>query len=239
MIGTLGYLAPEVRGFFSEDVSEEEDSVFGFAVDIWAIGAIVFRMITGGMIFENPRDLPNYVTSKIPFPVDSSMGSDCTRFVLSAMDASPRKRPTANKALTEPWMKMEPRKLPGAVVNALPTDPGKQEEPKPEPEPRPEPELEPSLFPASARWTDPGSMASAAIPASARWTETGSTAPTTLDSLPLYAYIPSFPISLEPNENETDIRAESPNLLLPLSRRAIAYQSRSCLCLSRIKLIFG
>ncbi len=180
MIGTEGYLAPEVRGFFSDDVPEEEDSVFGFAVDIWAMGAIVFRMITGRMVFQNPRDLPNYVTSKIPFPVDSSMGSDCTQFVLAAMDASPRKRPTANKALAELWLKMEPRKLPVAVANALPTDRVKRKEPELEPEPEPEA----SLFPASARWTDPGSMASAAVPASARWTETESTAPTTLDSVP-------------------------------------------------------
>ncbi len=112
MIGTESYLAPEVRGFFCDDGVEDEP--FSLAVDIWAVGAIVFRMITGQLAFRSPRDLSRYVASKEPFPVDSSMSPDCTQFVQAAMDASPRRRPTAEQALGTSWVEVRPIEPPGA-----------------------------------------------------------------------------------------------------------------------------
>ena len=118
MIGTEGYIAPEVRGFVSEEEDEgadkfkDGDSTYSLAVDIWAVGALVFRMITGQMAFQSPRDLFRHVVAKVPFPVNSSIGPDCHRFLLAAMDASPRRRPTAEQALEEPWIKRHSPKLP-------------------------------------------------------------------------------------------------------------------------------
>jgi serine/threonine protein kinase len=48
-IGTESYLAPEVRGFIADD--DNADGTFSLAVDVWAVGAIVFRMIAGQLPF--------------------------------------------------------------------------------------------------------------------------------------------------------------------------------------------
>ena len=142
MIGTEIYLAPEVRGFISDDEAEEGHDTYSLAVDIWAIGAIVFRMITGRMAFQNPRDLFNYVVSKAPFPADSSISSDCHRFVVAAMDASARKRPTAEEALEQPWIKRHLSNLPTITLGLLPLVSPKLEE------------QESTISAASAAWSD-------------------------------------------------------------------------------------
>ena len=53
MVGTLNYRAPEI-------ILDERQ---GFEVDLWALGCILFKMVTG----------------KVPFPgIDASVGIDIT-----------------------------------------------------------------------------------------------------------------------------------------------------------------
>ena len=106
--GTEGYLAPEVYGFYPPGDpalgGADAGKTFSLAIDIWSMGAIIFRMVTGRVPFRNAGELSRYVSSGTPVLADSLMGSDCTQLVLEALNASPQKRPTAQQAQESPWI---------------------------------------------------------------------------------------------------------------------------------------
>jgi serine/threonine protein kinase len=104
VIGTEAYLAPEVRGIYTADCNEDDEHIFSLAVDIWAIGAITYRMYTGRLAFPTGRQLFNYVVRGSPFLIDESMSSECIEFVTATMAASPRSRPTPQQALFYKWI---------------------------------------------------------------------------------------------------------------------------------------
>lgn len=106
-IGTEAYLAPEVRGIYTADSKKDDEDTFSFAVDIWAVGAIVFRMVTGRLAFSDGRQLFNYVVYGSPFPIEESMSPECTTFVIETMAASPRHRPTSQQALSYLWIQIQ------------------------------------------------------------------------------------------------------------------------------------
>jgi serine/threonine protein kinase len=55
--GTENFMAPEVRGFpFTGDPMLANP----FAADMWALGEIVFRALSGRATFENPQALSDY-----------------------------------------------------------------------------------------------------------------------------------------------------------------------------------
>ncbi len=153
VIGTPSYLAPEVSGVLSKDGDRNEAKTFSLAVDIWAVGAVVFRAATGRLIFQSPRDLVDYVDSRVPFPVDPSIGPECNRFIAALMDASPRKRPTAELALGDPWLQVH-----GSESHKMPYIPIREQdeaEDMHEPFSRPTPTQPELPSPAaSARWSD-------------------------------------------------------------------------------------
>ncbi|CAH0018992.1 unnamed protein product, partial [Clonostachys rhizophaga] len=106
-VGTETYQAPEVRGLFTTaDIADYSERLFPLAVDIWGVGAIAFRMTTGRMLFGDSRDLFSYVVQGSAFPFEESLSAECNAFVSSAMNASPKQRPSATKALTHPWLKL-------------------------------------------------------------------------------------------------------------------------------------
>lgn len=111
MVGTKGYLAPEVIGIFSPrevNVNEENDESYTVVVDIWALGAIAFRMLTNRNAFPEPRRLWNYVVLNQSFPeellVEVGATQDCRDLLAKLMAAAPSMRPSANMALSHPWM---------------------------------------------------------------------------------------------------------------------------------------
>lgn len=111
MVGTKGYLAPEVIGIFSSDdvnVNEENDESYTVVVDIWALGAIAFRMLTNRNAFSEPRKLWNYVVLNQPFPeellVEAGVTQACRDLLAKLMAAAPSMRPSAIMALSHPWM---------------------------------------------------------------------------------------------------------------------------------------
>jgi serine/threonine protein kinase len=109
VIGTEAYLAPEVRGIYAADCTEDDENTFSLAVDIWAVGAITFRMVASRLPFPPGRKLFDYVVGGQPFPIEKSMSPDCANFVVETMAASPRHRPTPKEALSYPWIqKQEP-----------------------------------------------------------------------------------------------------------------------------------
>lgn len=108
-IGTMAYLAPEIRGIYTADFEDEDKSTYSFAVDIWAVGVITFRMITGQLPFPPGGKLVDYVVRGRPFPVMESLSLEATDFVTKTMAASPRHRPNSRQALSSSWiLKQEP-----------------------------------------------------------------------------------------------------------------------------------
>jgi serine/threonine protein kinase len=120
IIGTEAYLAPEVRGFCPADSKEGDESIFSFAVDIWAVGAITFRMVTGRLAFPPGRMLLDYVDGRSPFPIEESTSPEYAKFVMETMAASPRQRPTSQRALSYKWIQMEEILMPSLDTKPIP-----------------------------------------------------------------------------------------------------------------------
>ena len=108
--GTPGFIAPELYHY----VKRGPDS----ALDIWALGEISFRMLTGKATFEGLA-LRNYTQNQTTFPFsnlrDHNVSDSAQDFIHSAMKPDPKQRITAQGALKHPWMEKY------NVVNLTPT----------------------------------------------------------------------------------------------------------------------
>lgn len=151
MAGTPGFIAPEVQGLLlDEDSDESEDSdrsprkSYTDAVDIWAVGAISFMLLTGELPFptQNLKGLRKYVIGKAAFPVDKletkSVSVPGCEAIEKLMRPNPGLRPSADAALETVWLRVAPSHMhavpPTVVQEAAPSDPSLTSE-------------------ASARWT--------------------------------------------------------------------------------------
>ncbi|CAG9949919.1 unnamed protein product [Clonostachys rosea f. rosea IK726] len=113
LVGTRGYLAPEILGFFSpEDTNAHQygqgNNMYTVSVDLWALGAIAFRLLTNQDIFVNPPDVGRYVILKQPFPtsplLEKRISDTCINFIENIMARSPSDRLSAHQALTHAWL---------------------------------------------------------------------------------------------------------------------------------------
>ncbi|KAF7557013.1 hypothetical protein G7Z17_g1021 [Cylindrodendrum hubeiense] len=147
-IGTEHYQAPEVKGIYrlSEVDDDDDDLTYDLAVDIWAVGAITFRVATGQVPFPGKRDLSRYVIRDASFPTDDSLSATCAKFITKTMSPSARDRPTAEEALKNLWINEQTSVLHGA---------------SPGPDPAPEvPSIASEDFQqATARWTTSSNLA--------------------------------------------------------------------------------
>lgn len=112
-IGTCGYLAPEVIGYFplSDGPANHGIGSSTSAVDIWALGEICFGLLTNQPAFSSPEQLFNYVTWGHEFPLaplqEAGTSNDCVDFIKLAMSASAARRPSASGGLSSPWLKID------------------------------------------------------------------------------------------------------------------------------------
>lgn len=96
LLGTLGYVAPEVL----------RAEPYTAAVDMWAVGVITFVLLCGCFPF-NQTDLraSRKRDYKLKFPKWASTLSDSSKeFIKSLLRYSPDKRATAAQALRHPWL---------------------------------------------------------------------------------------------------------------------------------------
>jgi serine/threonine protein kinase len=128
-VGTRGFVAPEVLGLFPAEESEEDGEdepdgedgggAYTFAIDIWALGETVVRMLTGQPTFSQPRELTRYVVSSGPFPLHKLQACGTSdlgcAFVLWTMEPAAKDRPTAEQAASDGWLRAERGIVPGLI----------------------------------------------------------------------------------------------------------------------------
>ncbi|KAI5840177.1 kinase-like domain-containing protein [Morchella snyderi] len=107
VVGTWGYMAPEVLGF-----SNAETSWYTSSADIWSLGSLLHFIFTNEVPFPDNRKLINYVReNNSPFPTEKlqerGASSDAKDFIKSLMSPCPEKRLTANQALVASWLRSD------------------------------------------------------------------------------------------------------------------------------------
>jgi len=104
-VGTIQYLAPELHRFDEKQKGPSYTS----AVDVWALGLIAYRMMTGQAAFPGNLELFTY-TMGGPFPSDllvqSSASAECCDFIEKSLAPSAAARLTADSGLMHAWIKM-------------------------------------------------------------------------------------------------------------------------------------
>lgn len=103
-VGTLGYAAPEQLA-----VGKLPDSsVHGNEADLWSVGIITFRILTGKLPFLDTQALSRYTFGKIQFPVDHldsvNASRNAERFIRGLLVFQPHERMSARASLAHPWM---------------------------------------------------------------------------------------------------------------------------------------
>lgn len=111
MIGTPGYVAPEV-------VNRQK---YGPGVDMWAVGVLLYIMLSGKMPFYGRDDqacLQMISRGKYSFPDREwlKISPDAKSLVKGLLQLDPNKRLTANAALQHKWLQ-DPNALSSAPIN--------------------------------------------------------------------------------------------------------------------------
>jgi serine/threonine protein kinase len=98
--GTREYMAPETLDYLSPDST--------FAVDVWATGCIIYRLIAGKVPFPPGHSLIKYCQDGSNFPHDPHFDNGATDdgfdSIGSLLNAHPAQRPTAAQDLENAWL---------------------------------------------------------------------------------------------------------------------------------------
>jgi serine/threonine protein kinase len=104
-VGSLGYMAPEV-------LSTGKSKRHTTSVDLWALGCVVYRMVTGGLPFPTADDVYSYRFGMRAFPCQElelvNLSNAGLAFIESLVKADPEKRATAELALMSDWITSGP-----------------------------------------------------------------------------------------------------------------------------------
>jgi serine/threonine protein kinase len=104
--GTRHYMAPELDPWLVDD---EEDHSYTQAVDIWALGILLFQMLTLQVTFRDTSSLRKYFRGKSAFPeellLQESITSPCIEFLVAVLQPKPKDRPTSEDTFRYEWMK--------------------------------------------------------------------------------------------------------------------------------------
>lgn len=104
--GTRDYMAPEMLGYLKPD---KPSAHYTSAVDIWATGCIVYRLLTGAVPFPEGPLLTNYCNDSSLFPYDqlvvNGVGRSIVAFLEDVLATTPQKRPSTFQALQHMWIR--------------------------------------------------------------------------------------------------------------------------------------
>ena len=96
--GSFRYLAPEV---LSGKISQ-----IGPLVDVWAIGIILYGMVTGELPFsetQNKSMLDRIITGDLTFPADKKISKECRDLIEKILTVDITQRITINEMQEHPW----------------------------------------------------------------------------------------------------------------------------------------
>ena len=116
MIGTRGFVAPEVLNLVSEvddeDTGDDEDE-YTVAVDMWSLGCVIFQLLTLETPFANRKKLGSYCRSQLErFPLipleQAAVSIAATEAIRGLLQPIPSHRTTADAALRCEWIQDVP-----------------------------------------------------------------------------------------------------------------------------------
>ena len=106
-VGTRDYQAPEVIGF----MDSEEELLYTSAVDLWALGCVMYRLLTLEKPFPRPSSLKLYCYSMKDFPIEplyaKGVSEEAVEFIGQLMRANPPERLDAETALKSDWRALQ------------------------------------------------------------------------------------------------------------------------------------
>lgn len=103
--GTQSYMAPEMLNYLDTSAASSE---YTNAVNLWAVGCIVYRLITGVVPFPPGTSLVKYCEDKSLFPYDAlfDSGVKCNgaNFIRQLLITNPKDRPSVSQTLQHQWI---------------------------------------------------------------------------------------------------------------------------------------
>jgi serine/threonine protein kinase len=106
--GTIGFMAPEICGLIENLSIESLTDKDQFAVDIWALGEITYRMLTGRPAFSSMAALVSYSRQPDYLPsgaeLDTYVSPVGCDFVRGLLRAHPLTRPGLAAAISHDWI---------------------------------------------------------------------------------------------------------------------------------------
>ena len=105
MTGTQAYMAPEMFPYLVDD---REEHTYTQAVDIWALGIMLYQMLTLEFPFGDQIPLHKYCRNRCGFP-EAPLHSElvtpnCVSFIKSLLRPLPSDRPTSEAAVSHRWL---------------------------------------------------------------------------------------------------------------------------------------
>lgn len=103
-VGTIGYAAPEQLAIGRLPDSPSQ----GFEADIWSVGIIAFKVLTGVLPFADAPTLSKYAFGEFQLPVNllqvNNVSENSQDFIRHVLNVEPQKRRVAGGPLSHPWM---------------------------------------------------------------------------------------------------------------------------------------
>lgn len=105
MTGTQAYTAPEMFPYLVDD---QEEHTYTHAVDIWALGIMLYQMLTLELPFGDRVPLHRYCKNQCGFPetplLREQITPTCISFIKALLRPLPSERPTSEAAVAHPWL---------------------------------------------------------------------------------------------------------------------------------------
>lgn len=105
MTGTHAYMAPEMFPYLVDD---QEEHTYTQAVDMWALGVMLYQMLTLEFVFGDQVPLHKYCKNRAAFP-EAALHSErvtpvCVSFMKSLLRPLPSDRPASEAAISHAWL---------------------------------------------------------------------------------------------------------------------------------------
>lgn len=114
-VGTPDYMAPELLGSATGGFTALQERKVGQydakACDIWAMGVLLYLLVTGQYPFEDPKQPQNVVATLQNIsqgrirPLPKRVSAECAHLISAMLTKNPAERITLQNIAVHPWMK--------------------------------------------------------------------------------------------------------------------------------------